>query len=306
MNYTLRQLRVFVAAAQQRSFSQAGQMIGLSQSAVSHSVKELESEMGIRLLDRTTREVMLTEAGVQLASRLERLLEELNTTLLDVRSYGQQRSGTVRIAASQTISAHLMPQCLAASQLHFPEIKIMLRDRPQQWVLQSIRNAEVDFGIVIGPLQVDDLEGEAILEEPFLLLCRQDDPLAAEKEISWQMLNRRLLVLQDYSSGSRVLIDEALRQQQVKVEIVQEIGHPATLYPMVEAGIGISILPALALPLPQGRPLLVRRITPEINRSIMLVRRKNRSLSPAAEAIWQEVRQQAALLTQQRALAPAF
>ncbi|MDN8543251.1 LysR family transcriptional regulator [Erwinia sp. BC051422] len=306
MNYTLRQLRVFVAVAQQKSFSQAGQMIGLSQSAVSHSVKELESEMGIRLLDRTTREVMLTEAGVQLASRLERLLEELNTTLLDVRSYGQQRSGTVRIAASQTISAHLMPQCLAASQLHFPEIKIMLRDRPQQWVLQSIRNAEVDFGIVIGPLQVDDLEGEAILEEPFLLLCRQDDPLAAEKEISWQMLNRRLLVLQDYSSGSRVLIDEALRQQQVKVEIVQEIGHPATLYPMVEAGIGISILPALALPLPQGRPLLVRRITPEINRSIMLVRRKNRSLSPAAEAIWQEVRQQAALLTQQRALAPAF
>lgn len=306
MNYTLRQLRVFVAVAQQRSFSQAGHMIGLSQSAVSHSVKELESEMGIRLLDRTTREVMLTEAGVQLASRLERLLEELNTTLLDVRSYGQQRSGTVRIAASQTISAHLMPQCLAASQLHFPEIKIMLRDRPQQWVLQSIRNAEVDFGIVIGPLQVDDLEGEAILEEPFLLLCRQDDPLAAEKEISWQMLNRRLLVLQDYSSGSRVLIDEALRQQQVKVEIVQEIGHPATLYPMVEAGIGISILPALALPLPQGRPLLVRRITPEINRSIMLVRRKNRSLSPAAEAIWQEVRQQAALLTQQRALAPAF
>ncbi|MCP1440166.1 DNA-binding transcriptional LysR family regulator [Erwinia persicina] len=306
MNYTLRQLRVFVAVAQQRSFSQAGQMIGLSQSAVSHSVKELESEMGIRLLDRTTREVMLTEAGVQLASRLERLLEELNTTLLDVRSYGQQRSGTVRIAASQTISAHLMPQCLAASQLHFPEIKIMLRDRPQQWVLQSIRNAEVDFGIVIGPLQVDDLEGEAILEEPFLLLCRQDDPLAAEKEISWQMLNRRLLVLQDYSSGSRILIDEALRQQQVKVEIVQEIGHPATLYPMVEAGIGISILPALALPLPQGRPLLVRRITPEINRSIMLVRRKNRSLSPAAEAIWQEVRQQAALLTQQRALAPAF
>lgn len=306
MNYTLRQLRVFVAVAQQGSFSQAGQVIGLSQSAVSHSVKELESEMGIRLLDRTTREVVLTEAGVQLASRLERLLEELNTTLLDVRSYGQQRSGTVRVAASQTISAHLMPQCLAASQLAFPEIKIMLRDRPQQWVLQSIRNAEVDFGIAIGPLQAEDFECEAILDEPFLLLCRQDDPLAGEQKISWQMLNHRPLVLQDYSSGSRVLIDKALRLQQVEADIVQEIGHPATLYPMVEAGIGISILPALALPLPQGRPLLVRRMTPEINRSIMLVRRKNRSLSPAAEAIWQEVRQQAALLTQQRQLAPPF
>ena len=75
---------------------------------------------------------------------------------------------------------------------------------------------------------------------------------------------------------------------------------------MVEAGIGISILPALALPLPQGRPLMVRRIVPEINRSIMLVRRKNRSLTPAAEAIWQEVRQQAELLTQQRASASPF
>ncbi|MBM7344078.1 LysR family transcriptional regulator [Pantoea coffeiphila] len=306
MNYTLRQLRVFVAVAAQGSFSQAGQAIGLSQSAVSHSIKELEGEMGIRLLDRTTREVVLTEAGEQLASRLEHLLEELNNTLLDVRSYGQQRSGTVRVAASQTISAHLMPQCLAAGQVNYPEIRVMLRDRPQQWVLQSIRNAEVDFGIVIGPLHSDDLECEAILDEPFLLLCRMDDPLAQQQTIHWHMLNQRTLVLQDYASGSRVLIDEALRQQQVQADIAQEIGHPATLYPMVEAGIGISILPALALPLPQGRPLMVRRLVPEINRTIMLVRRKNRSLTPAAEAIWQEVRQQAALLTEQRNLTPPY
>ncbi|MBK0035570.1 LysR family transcriptional regulator [Erwinia sp. S43] len=306
MNYTLRQLRVFVAVAAQGSFSQAGQAIGLSQSAVSHSIKELEGEMGIRLLDRTTREVVLTEAGEQLASRLEHLLEELNNTLLDVRSYGQQRSGTVRVAASQTISAHLMPQCLAAGQLNYPEIRVMLRDRPQQWVLQSIRNAEVDFGIVIGPLHSDDLECEAILDEPFLLLCRMDDPLAQQQTIHWHMLNQRTLVLQDYASGSRVLIDEALRQQQVQADIAQEIGHPATLYPMVEAGIGISILPALALPLPQGRPLMVRRLVPEINRTIMLVRRKNRSLTPAAEAIWQEVRQQASLLMEQRNLTPPY
>jgi len=306
MNYTLRQLRVFVAVAQHGSFSQAGQIIGLSQSAVSHSIKELEAEMGIRLLDRTTREVILTHAGQQLANRLERLLEELNTTMLDARSFGQQRSGTVRVAASQTISAHLMPQCLAASQLRYPEIKVMLRDRPQQWVLQSVRDAEVDFGIVVGPLTAGEFESQPILDEPFLLLCRQDDELAQEETIRWQRLSGRTMVLQDYASGSRVLIDEALKQQQVEAEIVQEIGHPTTLYPMVEAGIGISILPALALPLPAGRPLLVRRLLPEINRTLMLIRRKNRSLTPAAEVIWQEVRQQAMLLTQQRQRMPAF
>ncbi|MBK4770412.1 MULTISPECIES: LysR family transcriptional regulator [Pantoea] len=306
MNYTLRQLRTFVAVVQHGSFSQAGQAIGLSQSAVSHSIKELEAEMGVRLLDRTTREVLLSEAGQQLATRLERLLEELNTTLLDVRSYGEQRSGTVRVAASQTPSAHLMPQCLASSQLRYPDIRVILHDRVQQWVLQSVRNAEVDFGIVIGPLQDADFDSEEILQEPFLLLCHQDDALAQVPQAQWSMLAGRAMVLQDYASGSRLLVDAALQRLALNVQVVQEIGHPATLYPMVEAGIGISILPALALPLPSGRKLTVRRLYPEINRSLMLIKRKNRSLTPAAEAIWQEVRQQAALLTQDRALNPAF
>ena len=306
MNYTLRQLRTFVAVAHHGGFSQAGQAIGLSQSAVSHSIKELEAVIGVRLLDRTTREVMLTEAGQQLASRMASLLEEMNTTLLDIRSYGEQRSGTVRIAASQTISAHLMPQCLAASQQSYPDINVILHDRMQQVVLQSVRNAEVDFGIVIGPLNDSDLDCQPILEEPFLLLCRSDDPLAAVDKAQWRMLAGRDVVLQDYASGSRVLIDAALRQQQVEINVVQDIGHPATLFPMVDAGIGISILPALALPLPAGRALTVRRLYPEINRSLMLVKRKNRSLTPAAQAIWQEARQQATLLTQQRTINPAF
>jgi len=223
-----------------------------------------------------------------------------------VRSYGEQRSGTVRVAASQTPSAHLMPQCLASSQLRYPDIRVILHDRVQQWVLQSVRNAEVDFGIVIGPLQDADFDSEEILQEPFLLLCHQDDALAQVPQAQWSMLAGRAMVLQDYASGSRLLVDAALQRLALNVQVVQEIGHPATLYPMVEAGIGISILPALALPLPSGRKLTVRRLYPEINRSLMLIKRKNRSLTPAAEAIWQEVRQQAALLTQDRALNPAF
>lgn len=306
MNYTLRQLRTFVAVARQRSFSQAGQLIGLSQSAVSHSVKELEAEIGVRLLDRTTREVLLTGAGQQLATRLTRLLEELNTTLLDVRSYGEQRSGTVRVAASQTPSAHLMPQCLASTQQHYPDIRLILHDRVQQAVLQSVRNAEVDFGIVIGPLGDAEFDAEEILQEPFLLLCHQNDALAQTETVTWAMLTDRNMVLQDYASGSRMLVDAILQQLAIGVNVVQEIGHPATLYPMVEAGIGISILPALALPLPSGRKLVVRRLYPEMNRSLMLIKRKNRSLTPAAEAVWQEVRQQAALLTHNRSLYPAF
>ncbi|HEE0337101.1 TPA: LysR family transcriptional regulator [Serratia marcescens] len=300
MNYSLKQLRVFVAVTRHGSFSRAGEAIGLTQSAVSHSVKELEAEVGVRLLDRTTREVVLTDAGLRLANRVERLLDELQAALLDARSFGVQRSGTVRVATSQTISAHLMPQCIAAGEREYPEIRIMLRDQAQQQVLHSVRNAEVDFGIVVDPVQAVDLECEAVLHEPFLLLCRDDHPFAAQQEVRWSALNGCRLVLQDYASGSRPLIDSALRQQGVEAQVVQEIGHPATLFPMVAEGIGISIFPALALPLPEGGRLRVRRLVPEINRALLLVRRKNRSLTPAAEAIWQVARQQAALLHQRR------
>lgn len=306
MNYSLRQLRVFVTVAQARSFSRAGEIIGLSQSAVSHSVKELETQTGVKLLDRTTREVVLTEAGQQLAMRLERLLDELHSTLRDVGRLGQQLSGTVRVAASQTISAHLIPQCIAESNHRYPDIDFVLHDRPQQWVLESIRQGDVDFGIVIDPGAVSDLECEVVLSEPFLLLCRDDDPLASLPHVAWQALQGANLVLQDYASGSRPLIDAALAAQGVKATIVQEIGHPATLFPMVEAGIGISVLPALALPLPQGSRLTVKRFVPCVERQLMLVRRKNRSLSGAAHACWDVVRMQAERLMEARTRDPLF
>lgn len=306
MNYSLRQLRVFVTVAQARSFSRAGEIIGLSQSAVSHSVKELATQTGVKLLDRTTREVVLTEAGQQLAMRLERLLDELHSTLRDVGRLGQQLSGTVRVAASQTISAHLIPQCIAESNHRYPDIDFVLHDRPQQWVLESIRQGDVDFGIVIDPGAVSDLECEVVLSEPFLLLCRDDDPLASLPHVAWQALQGANLVLQDYASGSRPLIDAALAAQGVKATIVQEIGHPATLFPMVEAGIGISVLPALALPLPQGSRLTVKRFVPCVERQLMLVRRKNRSLSGAAHACWDVVRMQAERLMEARTRDPLF
>lgn len=300
MNYSLRQLRVFVAVSRYGSFSRAGESIGLSQSAVSHSLKELEAEMGVRLLDRTTREVALTDAGLRLANRVEPLLDELHAMLLDTRSFGTQHNGRVRIASSQTISAQLMPQCIASGALQYPDIRVLLRDQAQQLVLNSVRNAEVDFGIVIDPGENTDLDCEPILHEPFLMMCREDHPLAALPEVKWQALNGQKLVLQDYASGSRILIDGALKAQKVKAEIVQEIGHPATLFPMVEAGIGISVIPALALPGPEGSKLVVKSLVPEINRVLMLVKRKNRSLSPAAQAIWQVVKEQAVLLSEKR------
>ncbi len=119
MNYSLRQLKVFVTVARVKSFSRAGESIGLSQSAVSHSVKELEHQTGVRLLDRTTREVVLTEAGQQLAARLERLLDELNGTLREAGRVGQQLMGTVRVAVQPD---HFRPSDPAVHRLQQPSL----------------------------------------------------------------------------------------------------------------------------------------------------------------------------------------
>ncbi|MES2361676.1 MAG: LysR family transcriptional regulator [Pseudomonadota bacterium] len=289
MNVTLRQLRVFLSVAGGRNFSRAGDEVGLSQPAVSRSIVELESQLGLRLLDRTTREVVLTEAGQSLAARLERLIEELDQTLQDVAGLASARGGKVRVASSPTLSANLMPACIAACARQAPAIQFMLLDRIQQDVLASVRSGEVDFGVVIEPSSAEDLYLETILIDPFVLVTPRAHPLAGKRSVRWTALDGESLVLLDHASGSRRLIDDALALNAAKCIVKQELGHPTTVFRMVEAGIGISVMPALGVP-PSGLPgLVMRPLTPRVQRSIMLVRRRNRALSPLAEFVWKLV-----------------
>ncbi|RCW66802.1 LysR family transcriptional regulator [Pseudorhodoferax soli] len=290
MNVSLRQLRVFQAVAAQASFTRAGDQIGLTQPAVSRCVTELEQQLGLKLLDRTTREVVLTEAGRSLAARLDRVLDELDTVLLDVRGLATQRQGRVRVASSPTLSANLLPDCIARCRLEHPGLELVLLDRIQHDALASVLSGEVDFGVVIDPAQRDELHAETILAEPFCLVCPAQHPLARRRSVRWTALAGEPLVLLDHASGSRRLIDEALRQHGVQAPVAQEVGHPTTIFRMLDAGLGISVVPTLALP-PAGLPgLVVRPLLPRIDRSIVLVRRKHRALAPVAQLAWDLVR----------------
>ncbi len=110
MNITLRQLRVFIEVARLKSFSRAGDEIGLTQSAVSRSVRELEGEIGLKLIDRTTRDVQLTDVGTNLIASVSRLLGDLDDALREIREIGEQRRGRVIVAASPTIACRLLPR----------------------------------------------------------------------------------------------------------------------------------------------------------------------------------------------------
>ncbi|HEX7639655.1 MAG TPA: LysR family transcriptional regulator [Burkholderiaceae bacterium] len=289
MNVSLRQLRVFRSVTETRNFSRTGELVGLTQPAVSRAIVELERALGLRLLDRTTREVELTEAGRALAARLARALDELDATLADVAALADADGGKVRVASAPTLSAWLMPDCIAACARRAPRVRFVLLDRIQQDVLESVRGGEVDFGMVVEPPRTDDLHVEPLLHDPFVLVLPERHRLARTATVRWKSLAGVPLVLLDSASGSRRYIDAALARAGVVADVAQELGHPTTAFRMVETGLGLTVMPALAVP-PGGLPgLAVRPLLPQVQRTVTLVRLAHRALTPVAQRVWELV-----------------
>ena len=291
MNITLRQLRVFLAVAQQQHFRRAAESLHLSQPAVSRHVAELEAELGLKLFDRNTREVVPTDTGRYLESAISRVLDELEGVLSHVHSESERRHGKVHVASVPTLSAGLMPPCIADCSRRYPDLVIQLHDEAQTMVLESVRGGEVDFGLAIDPPTSGEFDTELILRDPFVLVCRPDHPLAQLERVAWRKLRGQRLVLLDYSSGSRRLIDHALASRGIEVDIVQQTGHTHTAFRMVEAGLGISVSPALS---PAPDTLVTRPLTPTEHRGVVLLKRRQRSLSPLAALVWERLRALAA------------
>jgi DNA-binding transcriptional LysR family regulator len=140
----------------------------------------------------------------------------------------------------------------------------------------------------------DDLHAQTILSEPFCLVCPPSHRLARRRGVKWSDLAGESLVLLDHASGSRGLIDEALHRHGVEASVAQEVGHVTTIFRMLDTGLGISVVPMLALPPAGLQGLVMRPLLPRIDRHIALVRRAHRTLTPTAELAWQLVRRVAA------------
>ncbi|MDH0342691.1 LysR family transcriptional regulator [Chromobacterium haemolyticum] len=286
MNVTLRQLRVFQAVIELGGFSRAGDALGLTQPAVSRAVRELEQALDLRLFDRTTREVEPTAAARRLQGKLTRVLEALQEALSEARMEGAQAHGVVHVASSPTLSASLMPLLIARCRQRYPQLRLVLHDQVQRLNIEAVTSGEVDFGLVVEPDAAVPLESEPLLEDDFWLVCRSDHDLAAHEAAHWAQLDGLPLVLLDHSSGSRRLIDELLVKHGLECEVTQQLGHSQSVFHMVEAGLGLSVTPGLAMPLPAGGGLSVLPLLPVERRRIVLIKRPNRSLSPLARKVW--------------------
>ncbi len=128
-----------------------------------------------------------------------------------------------------------------------------LRDDVQSDVVRKVKSGEVDFGVIIGPFSADDLLSESLMTDSFCVVSRDDHPLAAQERVAWTDLEGQQLVMLDYASGSRPIIDAVMQEYGVSATVVQELGHSATVFGLVEAGVGVSVLPWLALAAAGGR-----------------------------------------------------
>jgi DNA-binding transcriptional LysR family regulator len=287
MNVGLRQLRAFLAVARRGSFTRAAEDVALSQSAVSLSVRQLEDELGLKLLDRTTRQVQLTAIGSTLVATGSRLIDELDATLRELRDIGEQHRGRVVMACVPAVARSLMPKCVVYCATKWPSISLSIDDSAASEVIRKVARGEVEFGIASGEIASAGLLVQPLMDDPFRLVCRRDDPLAAKHSLRWTQLTGRRLVMLDNTSGSRQVIEAALSSTGTQVEVFLELAQPSSVLGMVETGVGIAIVPQLAAPRGDDAVLAtLRLVRPVVNRTILLLRRRDRSLSPAASAVW--------------------
>ncbi len=287
MNVALRQLRAFLSVAEHGSFSRAAQEVGLSQSAVSLSVRQLENELGLKLFDRTTRQVLLTAVGATLAASGSRLIEELDSTLKELRDIGVQHRGRVMMACVPAVARSLMPRCVEHCSVKWPSISLDIDDSAATDVIRKVERGDVEFGIASGEIARTELHVEPLMADPFLLVCRHGDPIASPGGVSWKQLAGRRLIMLSNTSGSRQVIEATLARTKTRVEVFLELAQPSSVLGMVEGGVGIAVMPQLAAPR-RGDSLLTtcRLVEPGVTREILLLRRRDRSLSPAAAAVW--------------------
>jgi LysR family carnitine catabolism transcriptional activator len=286
MDLSTRQLRAFLALAEQRSFTRAAAQCHLSQPAFSALIRALEEALGQRLFDRSTRHVALSTEGRAFEPAARRVLAELDTALANAADYAAKRRGRVSIALLPSLAAGWLPQVLAGFRTRYPAIELDVADVLSEACIERVKNGQADLAIAAIRADTPELKAEAFCSDRFHLVCPAGHPLlAAKAPPKPKDLLAYPFIHLSRTSSVRQYLDAALRPLQLNA--VMEVDQLATVMGMVRCGLGLSIVPALALfhfqqPGLATRPLGWKGLT----RQLYLVRRRDRALSQAAQAFY--------------------
>lgn len=284
MNLNLRQLSLFLELTRCGSFSDAARARGISQPALSRTIQQLEAAIGQRLFDRTTRNVSLTPTGRALRPIAERLVSEFDGDLGELARFVQGRRGHIAVAALPSIAAVLLPPTIAAYQEETPDVEVSILDNLSGSVLDAVEEGRADIGLTIRPSPRSTLRYRSLLADEFGLVCRSDDELAIDAPVPWAVFASRPFVGMAPESSVRQMTDAAFMQAGLAVAARYGCGFLATTGSLIGAGLGISALPRLTMPLLGRTDLHWRRLErPTMRRQMGVVTSIGRAPTPAAQ-----------------------
>lgn len=287
INLEMLDLRAFLAVFDFGSFKEAAELLKLTQPALSRRIQALESRLGVALLERSTRHVVPTLAGRKLEPIARRLLDELDLSIFSISDMGAQQRGQISIASIPAVVSSCLPETIKAFNRRFPFIRLRVLDLSPQDGLESVLRGEVEFGINMVGATETELVFSPLMDDPYVLVCPRSHPLAKKKKVTWADLTEHVLIrIGRPDSGNRAVLDNALTKANVQLNWVYEVNNLTTSLGLVEAGLGVSVLPRLATAVKDHGGVVTKPISsPVVFRTLGIVERRKGHLSAAARIL---------------------
>ncbi len=280
----LRHLRSFVMVADEAHFTRAAQRLGVAQPALSQQVRRLEAEVGMPLIERTTRKVELTDAGRLFLEHARRVIVEADHAVAVVRDLRELRVGRLSIGASQTMASVDLSDALARYHRRYSSVELVVQEGMSLELAGALRRDQLDLAFVTVSSDGDRLESHPVATEPLVCIVAPGHRLAGRSSIELRDLDGEPFIAFRRGSSIRQTVQRAAREQGFDPRVLCETNEVARTRALVARGLGVAVLPksdalrgrsaAVAVPL-AGEPLL---------HTVYLSWRENRRPTPAARA----------------------
>jgi LysR family cyn operon transcriptional activator len=262
----LRQLRYFLALAEELNFTRAAQKMHITQSTLSHQIKQMEDELGQRLFDRIDKRVIITDAGAALLPNATRALREVDESLRMFRTAPDPLLGALTIGTTHTFNIRVIPDCLAAFLGAHPSVSVVVRELYTDDIARMIAAGELDVGIALGLHPNEEVDFEPLYVDEMVLAVAASHPFATRRRVRLAELHKQRLILPTATSSTRGIIDAALRDARAEPVVVAELDAVAATLELVRRTDLAAIVSRLAAPdtadmrtLALESPTLVRR-----------------------------------------------
>lgn len=293
MNITLRQLHGFRMVAELGSFTRAAQRLKIAQPALSLGVRDLENELNLRLFDRTTRKVELTVAGREFLKSVDKLISDLETAVKNAQDWTERKRGRFAIAVPPFLAAMIIPSAIAEYKTAFPAIEVRLFDAQTDVIVEKVRSGEADFGVGTFSDSEEGIRREILFKDTIMAWGSPRLASIRSSRLTWRDLRQVPIIALTRESGIRQLMDQAFEKVGQLPRPAYEVSHITTALMLVEAGLGISILPSYAWGFAKAFDIVAKPLfEPTVNREVTIIRSSSRSLSPAAEDFTRFLRKQ--------------